>query len=58
MNNQNNNPWQKADPGTQDQFIIKAQYLIDRGYSDINVYKLAETIYNKQYENQRNQSSR
>jgi hypothetical protein len=40
--------WDQMTPTEQEQYLVKAQYLIQRGYaSHLSVYKLAEMLYNK-----------
>lgn len=49
--NQNHPSWEQLSSEAQKPYIRKAKYLISRQYCNLDVYKLAEAIYNKQYEN-------
>ena len=51
VNQNQHKDWNKLTGYQQKEYIRKAEFLINRGYSNLNVYKLVETIYNKQYGN-------
>lgn len=46
--------WSSLTTFEQAKWIEKAQFLINRGYSKLELYKLAETIYNKKKEYEEN----
>lgn len=52
--NQNHPSWEQLSSEAQKPYIRKAKYLISRQYCNLDVYKLAEIIYNKQYGNNQN----
>tara|TARA_B110000285_G_scaffold4191_1_gene4457 strand:- start:3461 stop:3625 length:165 start_codon:yes stop_codon:yes gene_type:complete len=41
--------WADLYPGEKEQWLTKAEWLIERGYLSNDVYKVAEIMYNKHY---------
>ena len=59
MNQQSNNirlTWDQLTFQQQTEYVDKAQYLIDRGYSNKSVYILAETMYNSSIDNEKSEN--
>ena len=49
MKDVNKKIWAELNKGEQEPFIEKANFLIQKGYiQEKDIYKLTETIYNKQ----------